>query len=134
MVTISRTEISIDFGLNADEVYVIFDNRCQLDENDELFIKCQYSKYGSTSFRSNSDFPFNQALKLDDKHLKIKLLRSSEPSKEPCWGYKLTFVGFSFDNPFYWIPNVHLNFYNHFIVFLANVYQEAYRSTQTTKI
>lgn len=114
----------IDFGLKSDVIYCIFDNRCEISPNDSLVLKSPNDRHGSKTYSSRSDFSFNQAINFEDNKVSIQMMRDKE-LQDPCWGYKMTFIGVSFDNTFYWYPNLHLNFYNHFIVFLTNIYEVA---------
>lgn len=115
---------SINFGSNIDTIYAVIDPRCKISEHDKIIIHCNNEV---TEFKSNTGI---QTMKFESNRLHVKLLKSKETCNGPCWGYKISFVGISFDMQFDWISNEHLAFYSCFICFLSQVFSSAFDSTK----
>lgn len=124
----------IDFGSNVSEVYVQFDNRTKLNDNDEILI---YSKSDNKvkKFTTANDFLFNRLFHVTSNKARIAIRRKiqspeEQQNEEKYWGCKLTFTGIINRDQFKWSPNNHLEFYIYFVICIVLNHFVAYNSTQ----
>lgn len=132
-----KDEVEIDLGMikfntSPDVIYFIPDIQCKLLEGDKITFYMNNLKSDTKTFEKESDFIFNQAIKLNAQTIRITLTRQKEKINDSCWGYKFTFIGASFDSSLYWKQNEHLYFYNFFISCLFRTYYISLNSTNKT--
>ncbi|KAK8892306.1 hypothetical protein M9Y10_029531 [Tritrichomonas musculus] len=125
----------INFGSDSDVIYVTFDRRSDIQEGDKISLIVKNDDYNPNEFYEKKNFLFNSIIKYETDQIRVKLTRKIKKSKKtpiPCWGYKINFYGTSLHNPYYWKPDLHLYFYNHFIHILVKNYINAVASTNVT--
>ena len=126
MVYSDKIEQKIDCIVEALKKYPELSNKrwyaLKLLEGDKITFYMNNLKSDTKTFEKESDFIFNQAIKLNAQTIRITLTRQKEKINDSCWGYKFTFIGASFDSSLYWKQNEHLYFYNFFISFLFLTY------------